>query len=297
MVPYRWIASPNPRFAHVGGGREKGNIESQSNIVSGPASSQSGPPAWNYPYFGYYSMPHFFPAPGMAVAGSTGAPEGHPSRRDAKIASEPYDHTMAMANYPHPCGFPGALPDPQALPGWMPVPSEEDLERERAKKMTKAAAGHEDAQALQEVCAALACGEAEVEAWAEAELPHGKDRPRGSGAGPVKRRSVGLVFRKRQQQWCIQLWFRTRTHTLCWMPFDEAVNAARARDRIVLHLRGSAECLEKGFLNYPEETGWHVAKLHRLGRAQRRELALQALRRAVLRKPRDLRWKGRDVSS
>jgi len=146
-------------------------------------------------------------------------------------------------------------------------PSEEDLERERAKKMTKAAAGHEDAQALQEVCAALACGEAEVEAWAEAELPHGKDRPRGSGAGPVKRRSVGLVFRKRQQQWCIQLWFRTRTHTLCWMPFDEAVNAARARDRIVLHLRGSAECLEKGFLNYPEETGWHVAKLHRLGRA------------------------------
>jgi len=123
MVPYRWIASPNPRFAHVGGGREKGNIESQSNIVSGPASSQSGPPAWNYPYFGYYSMPHFFPAPGMAVAGSTGAPEGHPSRRDAKIASEPYDHTMAMANYPHPCGFPGALPDPQALPGWMPVPA------------------------------------------------------------------------------------------------------------------------------------------------------------------------------
>jgi hypothetical protein len=62
-------------------------------------------------------------------------------------------------------------------------------------------------------------------------------------------------------------------------------------------LTGSNRTFERLGAHRGEEQQRVAEQLHRLGRAQRRELALQALRRAVLRKPRDLRWKGRDVSS
>jgi len=62
------------------------------------------------------------------------------------------------------------------------------------------------------------------------------------------RRPVGLVLRRGTGQWCVQVWFGSRTHTLGEddQRFIDPSLAARARDLLCLHLRGAAECRRAG---------------------------------------------------
>ena len=71
---------------------------------------------------------------------------------------------------------------------------------------------------------------------AEAHLLLRQSSKRG-GVGRGSRRYIGMIYRKGMAKWCMQLWFRRRTHTLS-LAFESALLCARARDRLMLHLRG-----------------------------------------------------------
>lgn len=91
-----------------------------------------------------------------------------------------------------------------------------------------------------QLCEGLQVDERSITDWAAAVMPSDEATVLHKGLGcpvPGRRKTVGLVYRKRQRVWCVQLWFRSRTHTLYWMPYSNFIVAGRARDRIVLHLR------------------------------------------------------------
>jgi len=91
---------------------------------------------------------------------------------------------------------------------------------------------------------------------AEAHLLLRQSSKRG-GVGRGSRRYIGMIYRKGMAKWCMQLWFRRRTHTLS-LAFESALLCARARDRLMLHLRGREECIDKYYLNFPVEADLHL---------------------------------------
>lgn len=122
---------------------------------------------------------------------------------------------------------------------------------EGRKKLTPTTALH-DEQFLNDTAAALGADEASIARWAqennvevartpfldtaEAQLLLRRTSKRG-GVGRGSRRYIGMIYRKGAARWCMQLWYRRRTHTLS-LQYEDPLLCARARDRLMLHLRG-----------------------------------------------------------
>ena len=264
---------------------ERGESHLQAKVTPGPRHESHGPPTGARGGAG--EPPHACPElsggdgrqerPALGdtgdetgvvgPAGATGGPSG------AGAAAKPEGAPAAGAGAQGPADAPTSpalMNDRMSLTSW----GAHMVQLEGRKKPT-AAAVLLDEKFLKETCEALGATEAETLAWAreagcdleeppfletaecQAMLRVGAKR---GGVGRGSRRFIGMIYRKGIGKWCMQLWYRRRTHTLP-ITFDDPAVCARARDRLILHIRGHEECVDKHYLNFPREAPRHLEAL------------------------------------